>query len=289
MSNEPNNEKDMDNGIVKKTMGQLVPNIRFVGTVIRIFGEDAVSDIKIFFVRPVPVQPRGGQVNSELVMDDIIVEPVDKNQTDGEYNIIKKRMDIIGSSEFGWNDRDECFDLAKNAAHAAVKRVSSEKANTENATIRKVKEKKYGIGDIWKEAPYPPSDYKDLSIRKDVAENMIGYIKDAIDMDIPVVVGVAEEREVDVNEKVTAHFLVIVGYTIKDGAISGFTGIDNGNSLPVFVDFKVNPQTFAIEKPKPVKKKYYPDNYKYTITQVRLWGGVNGLEPKTRKGVWEQK
>jgi hypothetical protein len=57
MSNEPNNEKDKDNGIVNNVMGQLVPCIKFKGKIIRIFYEDAVSDIKSLFVRPVSVQP----------------------------------------------------------------------------------------------------------------------------------------------------------------------------------------------------------------------------------------
>lgn len=156
--------------------------------------------------------------------------------------------------------------------------------------------KDYAIGGVWKEAPKQPKNYRNLSIRKDVAENMLSYIKASIDKELPVVVGVSIGEKAEdkngrmINEGVTKHFLVLTSYDVKDGKVVGFSGIDNSDHEPPIVDFKVNEKTGAIEKAKPPKitaeNREYVDSYKYTVTQVRLWKGVEGLKPESSKGVW---
>ena len=156
--------------------------------------------------------------------------------------------------------------------------------------------KDYAIGGVWKEAPKQPKNYRNLSIRKGVAENMLSYIKASIDKGLPVVVGVSIGEKAEdkngrmINEGVTKHFLVLISYDVKDGKVVGFSGIDNSDHEPPIVDFKVNEKTGAIEKAKPPKitaeNREYVDSYKYTVTQVRLWKGVEGLKPEFPKGVW---
>src|SRR5690606_24342285 len=127
----------------------------------------------------------------------------------------------------------------------------------------------------------------DIEVNKGIAANMLNYIQSSLDQGYPVLVGVNAGYVSDINDGVTDHFLVMVGYeTDSMGNPITFIGLDNATSNVSQIEFSVGEDSKIF---KPVLggtdrtgSRYIDDNI-YVVTQVRVWDKV---KPKNRSGVW---
>jgi hypothetical protein len=126
-----------------------------------------------------------------------------------------------------------------------------------------------------------------IKTKQVINEFMLGYIKKTIDAKLPALVGVCIGIFTNKNhDYVTHHFLVLVGYKLKNGNIVELYGIDNADRYTEFYSsvkgYKAVDVTFEVDGDK--KKIYkrsqnkdsrsYVEKYEYTITQVRMWTEV---------------
>ncbi|MDG5814856.1 hypothetical protein QA601_07200 [Chitinispirillales bacterium ANBcel5] len=181
--------------------------------------------------------------------------------------------------KYGFNDpEDNCFTLARDAALAAVVIADS------NAVLL---DKNHGIGGVWEEFPEIPQDQSDITVQPDIALNILNYIKSTLDNGYPVLVGVNVGVASEINDGVTDHFLVMIGYEKNNmGEIVRFFGLDNASSTVPKVEFQVDDNSKMY---KPILRGQdrtgvrYIDSQLYVVTQVRVW---KQIKPMTNKGVW---